>query len=236
MTLAKLQRKFWVPGARKLIKSIKEKCVICKRVNKLKMEQQMGQLPDKRLKPSPAFYHTSLDLYGPILIRDGVKRRSRAKVYGVIFTCFSSRAVYLDLTEGYDTDSFLSTFRRFASIRGYPCTIHSDMGTQLTAASKEIRNMTEKWNTCQISQFCLNQGTTWSFNKSANAPWQNGISEALIKTVKRLLVIAVGENVLSFGELQTVMFEVAKLLNKRPIGLKPGYDINMGVYLCPNDL
>ncbi|KAK3896107.1 hypothetical protein Pcinc_000205 [Petrolisthes cinctipes] len=236
LTLAKLQRKFWVPGARKVIKLIKEKCVICKKIDKPRMEQQMGQLPDKRLKPSPAFYNTALDLFGPILIRDTVKRRSRAKVYGVIFTCFTSRAVYLDLTEGYDTDSFLSTFRRFVSIRGYPQTIHSDMGTQLTAASKEIRNMMGKWNTSQISTFSLNQGTTWSFNKSANAPWQNGICEALIKTVKRLLVIAVGECVLSFGELQTVLFEVANLLNERPIGLKPGYDIDMGAYLCPNDL
>ncbi|KAK3881885.1 hypothetical protein Pcinc_013710 [Petrolisthes cinctipes] len=236
LTLAKLQRKFWVPGARKVIKLIKEKCVICKKIDKPRMEQQMGQLPDKRLKPSPAFYNTALDLFGPILIRDTVKRRSRAKVYGVIFTCFTCRAVYLDLTEGYDTDSFLSTFRRFVSIRGYPQTIHSDMGTQLTAASKEIRNMMGKWNTSQISTLSLNQGTTWSFNKSANAPWQNGICEALIKTVKRLLVIAVGECVLSFGELQTVLFEVANLLNERPIGLKPGYDIDMGAYLCPNDL
>lgn len=154
----------------------------------------------------------------------------------MIFTCFTSRAVYLDLTEGYDTNSFLSTFRRFVSIRGYPQTIHSDMGTQLTAASKEIRNMMEKWNTNQISKFSLNQGTTWSFNKSANAPRQNGICEALIKTVNRLLVTTVGEYVLSFGELQTVLFEIPNLLNERPIGLRPGYDISMGAYLCPNDL
>lgn len=211
MTLAKLQGKFWAPGARKVIKSIKEKCTICKRADKLRMEKQIGQFPYKRLKPSPAFYNTALDLFCPILIRDAVKRRVRAKVYGVIFTCFTGRAVYLHLMEGYDTDSFLSTFRCFASIRGYPQTIHSDMGTQLMAASKEIRNMIEKWNTSQISKFSLNQGTTWSFNKSADAPWQNGICEALIKTVKRLLVIADGENVLSFGELQTVMFEVAMI-------------------------
>lgn len=49
LTLAKLQRKFLVPGARKIIKSIKEKCVTCKKLDKLRMEQQMGQLPDKRL-------------------------------------------------------------------------------------------------------------------------------------------------------------------------------------------
>ncbi|XP_037773184.1 uncharacterized protein LOC119568819 [Penaeus monodon] len=110
------------------------------------------------------------------------------------------------------------------------------MGTQLMAANKEIRKMTEKWSISQISKFGSHQGTTWSFNKSADAPWQNGVCEALIKSVKRLLVIVVGENVLSFGELQTVMFEVANLLNERPIGLKPGYNIDLGSYLGPNDL
>ena len=51
LTLAKLQSKFWVPRARKVIKSVKEKCVICRRIDKVVIEQQMGQLPEQRLKP-----------------------------------------------------------------------------------------------------------------------------------------------------------------------------------------
>ena len=209
-----------------MIKSVKEKCEICKRIDKVRMEQQMGQLPDKRLKPSPAFYNTSLDLFGPMLIRDTVKRRSRAKVYGVIFTCFTSRTVYLNLTEGYDTGSFLSTFRRFASIRGYPHTIHSDMGTQLTAASREIGIMIEKWNTSQISKFSLSQGTTWSFNKSADAPWQNGICEALIKSVKRLLMITVG-----CWRLYSSITDILLCFCVSTQG-KPGYIFTISILLC----
>lgn len=210
--------------------------MICRKLSKTVIGQQMGQLPEQRLKLSPAFFNTSLDLFGPLMVRDTVKKRSKAKVYGVIFTCLASGAVHIDLLEGYDTQSFLSTFRRFASVRGYPHTVHSDMGTQLMAAGKEIRDMTEKWNRNHISNLGLQQGMTWSFNKSANAPWQNGACESLIKSVKRLLAIAVGENILSFGELQTVLYEVANILNEWPIGLKPGYDISLGTYLCPNDL
>lgn len=33
-----------------------------------------------------------------------------------------------------------------------------------------------------------------------------------------------------------MLFEVANLLNERPIGLKPGSDVNAGSYLCPNEL
>jgi hypothetical protein len=40
---------------------------------------------------------------------------------------------------------------------------------------------------------------------------------------------------MTFSELQTVMFQVANLLNERPIGTKET-DPNEGSYLCPNDL
>ena len=40
---------------------------------------------------------------------------------------------------------------------------------------------------------------------------------------------------MTFSELQTVMFEVANLLNERPIGTKET-DPNEGSYLRPNDL
>ncbi len=68
---------------------------------------------------------------------------------------------------------------------------------------------------------------TWSFNKAANAPWQNGCSDALIKVIKRSITMAVGDSTLTFGELQTALFEVANLTNERPIGIKPGTDLEV---------
>ena len=53
---------------------------------------------------------------------------------------------------------------------------------------------------------------------SADGPWQNGVSEALIKSTKRAITAAIGENILTFSELQTVCYEAANLLNERPIG------------------
>ena len=78
------------------------------------------------------------------------------------------------------------------------------------------------------------EGFQWQFT-SADAPWQNGISEALIKTIKRTLKLVVGENALRFSELQTICFEVANLVNERPIGRHPTSPDD-GTYLCPNDL
>jgi hypothetical protein len=44
-----------------------------------------------------------VDLFGPFTIKDTVKGRTHGKAYGVLFNCMSSRAVYVDLAEGYDT-------------------------------------------------------------------------------------------------------------------------------------
>ena len=79
-------------------------------------------------------------------------------------------------------------------------------------------------------------GLKWKFTKSSDAPWQNGCCEALIKLVKQALTITIGDSILKFSELQTVLFEAANLLNERPIGRKPGADPAAGVYLSPNNL
>lgn len=72
--------------------------------------------------------------------------------------------------------------------------------------------------------------------ESADAPWENGCTESLIKLAKRGMVLAVGDSILSFWELQTALFEVANLINERPIGIKPENNPDLGTYLSPNDL
>ena len=59
------------------------------------------------------------------------------KCYGVIFTCLTTRALYLDIACGYDTESFLLVLRRFITLRGCPREVRFDTGSQLTCAGKE---------------------------------------------------------------------------------------------------
>ena len=74
----------------------------------------------------------------------------------------------------------------------------------------------------------------WSFS-APDAPWMNGVTEALVKTVKSALKTAVGDELMTFPELQTVMFECSGLVNQRPIGKHPVKPED-GAYLCPNEL
>ena len=80
----------------------------------------------------------------------------------------------------------------------------------------------------------MTQGLQWIFS-SADAPWQNDASEALIKSIKKAITLAIGESVMTFSELQTVCFETANLVHERPIGRHPTSPDDDS-YLCPNDL
>ena len=135
-TLAKVRCRFWIPGVTKIIKTLRASCVPCRKKNKKLSGQVMGQLPAERLQPSPPFYNTAVDLFGPFMIKDTIKKRCKTKVYGVIFNCLSCRAIYIDLSEGYDTSSFIMVLRRFVAIREYPKIMRTDNGSHLIASSK----------------------------------------------------------------------------------------------------
>ena len=216
-TAGKARERYWIIGVTRLAKSIRYKCVTCKKLDKRTEEQIMGALPDQRLKPAPAWTYTSLDYFGPFWIRGEVNKRSRGKAYGVIFTCLLTRAVHLDLAADYSTPGFLQVFSRFTALRGYPSIIFSDPGSQLQGSSRELRAVIQDIGRDTLQARSASHGLTWKFS-APDAPWQNGCSESLIRSVKRALQCVIGEQVLMFPEHQTVLFETANLLNERPVG------------------
>ena len=233
-TVSKVRRKFWIIRLQKIAKSIRHKCVQCIKNAKDIREQIMGGLPIERLKPAPPWHHISIDLFGPYWIRGEVNKKSKGKAFAVIFNCMLTRAVHIDLSTDYSADKFLLVLRKFAALRGYPASVYSDNGSQLKAAAKKLKSAIKDSDWKTVSEFGASVGVQWHFN-SADAPWQNGCAESLIKSVKRAIKHAIGDQVLSFSELQTVLMECANLVNERPIGQHPG-NPDDGTYLCPNDI
>ena len=234
-TVALSRRRYWVVRGGRLASKIRRSCYRCRTLDKKLAEQQMAPLPAFRLSPAPVFNVTSIDLIGPFTIRDTVKKRTHMKVWGLIATCAVVRAVYLDLTEGYSTDAILQTLDRFVSTRGYPSKMISDQGTQLIAASKDIASLTKDWNWTTIAEWASDNKMEWKF-VPAEGQHMNGLSESLIRSVKRSLHHVIGENVLTFSELQVAFFKIANIINSRPIGVTPGNDPEFPQALTPNDL
>ena len=225
-TLASFRERYWTPSGSKLAKTVVAKCQLCKLRNAKLLKQEMGGLPLERTTPSPPFNFTMLDLFGPFSVRGEVQKRISGKVWGVLFTDMVSRAIHIEATFGYDTDSFMLALRRFVSIRGWPQKLYSDPGSQLIGAKKELKEA--------MCGFGSENGMEWIVG-TPDAPWQQGAVESLVKSVKRALTIAIHNQRLSVPEFITVCSEAANLVNERPLGLLPSLDSNINV-LTPNCL
>ena len=106
----------------------------------------------------------------------------------------------MDISKSYSTDAFLQVLRRFTSIRGWPRKLYSDNGSQLVAASKELRQTISRLDWENLRQYSINWRTEWIFS-AIDAPWQNWHVEALVKIVKRCLNSTIGVRIFSFSEM-----------------------------------
>ena len=147
----------------------------------------MSPLPIERLKPTPPFQNVGLDYFGPFEVKGEVQKRIRGKGYGILLVCDSSRAVHAEIAQDFSTDAFLQVLRRFGCMRGWPKRIHSDNGTQLVGATKELSSVISNLSWNEVEKFGHKFGTNWSFCPP-DAPWQNGSTEALVKSIKRALL------------------------------------------------
>ena len=160
----------------------------------------MKELPLERLQPSPPFTNLGVEFFGPFTIKGEVQKRGRGKCYGVIFTCFFSRAIYVDVSADYSTDNFLLVLRRFDSVREWPRKVYMDNGTQLMTASKELKDIVKGLDQAELVKYSVKHGTDWNFTP-ADAPWMNCATGALTKSLKGALSATFVDQVIRFSDL-----------------------------------
>ena len=95
----------------------------------------MGDLPSERVNPSPPFTFTGIDLAGPLLYKE---QKLALKCYVIVFTCFSTKAVHLDLVKSLNAQDCMKALRRFISRRGCPQKIFSDNGTNFIGTMGDL--------------------------------------------------------------------------------------------------
>lgn len=179
----------------------------------------MGQLPPSRVTPCRPFLNTGIDYAGPITLKTFRGRGAKTyKGYFIIFVCFSSSAVHLEVATDYSTDGFIAAYKRFTGRRGLCATITSECGTNLVGADQELKRLfkasSREWH--HIAHVLANDGVEWKFNPPS-APHFGGKWEAGVKSVKFHLRRVVGEAILIYEELQTLLVQIEATLNSRPL-------------------
>ena len=227
---------FWILGCSSAVEHIFH-CVSCRKQRGSTQGQKMADLPIDRVESAPPFTYCSVDCFGPFLVKEG---RKELKRYGVVFTCFTSRAIHLEVANSLDTDSFINALRRFLSLRGPIRQLRSDRGTNFMSAERELREAISEMDDQQISNFLLAEGCDY-FKFKPNVPsasHMGGVWERQIRTVRNVLTRLLQQlgSQLDDESLRTVFCEVTAIVNSRPLSVENLNDPLSDLPLTPNHL
>ena len=212
--LATLRERYWIVNGRCAVKSVLRKCFLCRFRKARQQYPFMASLPLGRVAyGEPPFTHCGVDLFGPITIKQG---RKRLKRWAVLFTCLTVRCVHLEVVDSLDTDAFIDSLRRFTNRRGCPQQIYSDCGTNFKGATSELADAIASLDRKEIQSFATSEKIVWNFNPPA-APHMGGAWERLVRSSKEVLTALMKNHVLTDPQLYTLLTEVEKILNSRPL-------------------
>lgn len=218
---AHLQREFWIPSARKLIRSRIRLCVACFRTRPRSVQPKMASLPSYRVQQVKPFAITGVDYAGPVTLKEPRGRRSLPILaYFCLFVCTTTKAIHLELSSDLSTECFLMAFTRFSARRGLIKEMHSDCGINFIGASRLLDPLHEfthsKIFQDSVHRHLANQHITWHFNPPAS-PHFGGLWEAGVKSTKSLILRSIGIHKLTNEEFLTLLTKVEATLNSRPL-------------------
>ena len=191
VTLALLSAEYMI--RRRSVKRVVNTCARCRRYKGLCYQSADGALPTFRTEPSRPFSKVGVDFFGPLYVDEGTK------VWTLLFTCATSRAVHLELVRSQNIEDVKRALRRFFALRATPEFIYSDNAKTFHALLSH-----------------LPRNVTWRFIPEA-APWWGGFWERMVGITKKCLKITLHQCHLTFDELAVTLYELAFHLNLCPL-------------------
>ena len=211
-----LRQRFWLLKGKRELRRILYLCMRCRRQKAKPFEQKMAPLPPERLQQNLAFSIVGVDTAGPIKVKNDCGKT--VDVHIAVWTCFSTRAVHLNVLNSLHTDSIISALKEFTYRRGVPKQIYSDNHKSFAKSDREIRKLWKHLDTDKIRREALSlpQPIEWHFI-TERAPWQGGIWERMVRSVKTSLRACIGQALVTKDELQLFLAGVESQINSRPL-------------------
>lgn len=225
-----LKQKFAIASCRTLIKKVRTNCQKCKNERVKASPPEMGELPEARLQSYVAPFHcVGIDYFGPYEVKVG---RRLEKRWGVLFICFSTKAIHLEMASSLSTSSCIMCIRNFICRRGMPHEIYSDNGKNFIGAKNVlVRENIVLDEAKLLTEFPKIQ---WKFLPPL-ASHQAGLWERNIRSVKKCLQQMSLNPRPDDEALRTFLLEAENIVNSRPLTYVPA-DPQTNEAITPNDL
>ena len=228
---SKIREDYFLPQMTKRLSKIARDCFKCKLLHKVEVQQLMAPQKSMRLEMTAPFTNIMIDFCGPFNAVDEVKRRTKKKLYFLIVSCLSTRAINTVVCTDLSTDGFIMGLRNHIAVRGAPKSCHSDLGTNFIGSKRVILGEPMDLNIKQIEDFALNGGFTIHFG-TPNHPEGQGAVEKSVDLFKKSLTRNHEHVTFTTLEWITIVAEITSLVNDRPLVLEP----QSGEALTPNEI
>jgi len=219
--LSSLREQYWPINGRNIARKIVHQCITCFRLKPTIVQPLMSSLPKERVNPSRPFKICGIDYSGPINVKSSLQRKAPiTKGYICIFVCFATKAIHIELASDLSTECFLNALRRFCSRRGICSDIYSDNATNFVGANRKLHDLKKMFLSDtlhpEVRKLTAELGIRWHFIPP-RSPHFGGLWEAAIKSVKTHLNKLLGNAILTYEELNTVLVRIEACLNSRPL-------------------
>ncbi|XP_053699046.1 uncharacterized protein LOC128746016 [Sabethes cyaneus] len=226
-----LLQRYRIPRLKATYHTLRKSCQHCKNYAAKPQPPAMGDLPQARLAAfSRPFTYMGVDYFGPILVSVG---RHSEKRWGVLATCLTTRAIYLQIAHTLSTNSCIMAIRNVMVRRGVPAVIYSDNGTNFQGTSKELKAAIGLLDQDKLAREFTTTRTQWTFIPPAS-PHMGGAWERLIRSVKQNLAKLQSCRLPTDEVLLNAMAEIENIVNSRPLTEIP-VDGDESPVLTPND-
>ena len=223
-----VQQRFWIFGVRNVLRSIKNKCITCRRGRAQTMTPVMAELPTERLDASTAL--ANVDYIGPFTVKIG-RRHGHEKRWCCLFTCLTVRAAHIEIIPKLDTDSCLNAILRFIARRGEPIKMINDNGTNFVGADREFEVCVAAWNKERIEEHLVQQGIRWELTRLPRLTLEEYGKDW--SEVAKAIYAVLGNRPITEVVLSTTMCLVEQTLNARPL-IPVSSDVNDLESITPN--
>ncbi len=214
--LNQLRREYFILKAFSAVKQVVKQCVHCKRHNSRSVKVNANEYRSFMVNTKQRLFDTVfIDYAGPIMTKMNGKSQ---KTYLVIFKCFWSKAINVEVVTSMDTKGFLLAFQNHIYEFGLPQIVHADAGSNFQSGfnwlreildTVEMKDYFDQWNV-----------QTPSFNQYPRGSLKKGIPgfiESGVKQIKRLIQGSIKNNILDFEQFLNVVKKCVCLANKRPL-------------------
>jgi transposase InsO family protein len=216
-TFARMMAKYHLPF--NVVKREVYRCKRCRQDRPLRMDAPVGVLHRFRLEAwTTVFKRTGMDFFGPFTTTGG------KKVWGLLFTCLTVRAVHLELVPNQTVSAWLNALDRFIARRGMPVSISCDNGSTFVAGNKELarvfRQQITKEFQEELTEEVQNRLCIRFYFIPVGTPHYGGLWERMVRQVQTSMLKAAGSVArLSFEALRTFVARAEVAVNLRPLAI-----------------